>query len=140
LPSPALEPPLRTLLERAADGLVYTSESDRPFEFVSFPGASAGEPLTVERFAPIVGAPAGTRVEERDLDRFFARHLETSDPLDVEAQRIRPRYEALKAALRGELRDVRVFRVVEGVEVRCYVVGWAPDGSLSGLATTAIET
>ena len=119
---------------------MYTSESDRPFEFVSLSGASVDEPLTPDRFARVVGAPAGARIEQRDLDRFLARHIETSDPADLEAQRIRPRYEALKAALRAALRDVRVFRVVEGVEVRCYAVGWAPDGTLAGLATTAIET
>ncbi len=132
---------MRTLLEEAARGLVYSSESDRPFEFVDFPrvALAPGVALTVERFAQLAGVAAGERVEERDLERFFARHIETSDPYDAEAQRVRPRYEALKATLQTALTGTRVFRVGR-VDVRCYVVGRAPDGSLCGLVTTAIET
>jgi hypothetical protein len=133
---------MRRILEQAARGLVYSSESDRPFEFVDFSGATLapGEALTVARFSELAGVVApGERVEERELDRFFARHLETSDPYDVEAQRIRPRYEALKATLQTALENVRVFRVGR-VEVRCYVLGRAPDGAVCGLVTVAVET
>ena len=132
---------MRAALEAAADGLVYSSESDRPFEYVELAAAAPPHlgPLTAERLAALLGAAPGTRIEERSLDRFLARHIETSDPYDAEAQRVRPRYEALRDVLRGSLADVRVFRVGE-VEVRCYVVGWTPEGSLAGLVTTAVET
>jgi hypothetical protein len=131
---------LREQLEAAAAGLVYSSESDRPFEFFSLPLPPGDDgALTAERFARLVGAPIDAPTGERTLDAFFARHLERSDPYDAEAQRLRPRYERLKKTLSELLRDVRVFRVGR-TEVRCYVVGRDAAGGLAGLTTVAVET
>lgn len=77
-------------------------------------------------------------MEVRTLEAFFARHTTTTDPYDQEAQRIRPRYEALAALLAGRLRDIRVYRIGK-IEVSCYVAGIAA-GYLAGLKTIAIET
>lgn len=134
----AEDPALRARIERAAEGLTYTSESDRPFEYVFL--ADAGErPPGARPFAAIVGAAPGAPVEERSLDDFFARHAETADPHDLEAQRVRPRYEALRALLRAELRGATVYRVGR-VEVACWVVGGDGRGNLAGVRTVAIET
>lgn len=127
---------LRARLEGAAEGLTYTSESDRPFEFFILPGAG-DEPPGAEAFGRLVGA-AGA-VEERSLDDFFMRHIETSDPYDTESQRIRPRYEALRETLRTSLRRTTVYRTGR-IEVQCYVVGGDGRGNLAGMRTVAIET
>ncbi|HEY0038299.1 MAG TPA: nuclease A inhibitor family protein [Longimicrobium sp.] len=127
---------LRHAVEEAADGLVYTSESDRPFEWFQLPRADW--PLAAEDFARAIGAAPGTPLGERDLDEFFKRHIETSDPYDARAQEIRPRYEALRELLRRHLRDVRVYRVGY-VEVACYVVGGI-DAGVAGVRTVAVET
>jgi hypothetical protein len=137
-PSTQADPTLRERLEREAEGLTYTSESDRPFEFFLLPGAG-DRPPGVEAFARLVGAEAGTPLEERDLDEFFLRHAETSDPYDTEAQRIRPRYERLRETLRNELRWTTVYRIGR-IEVQCYVVGGDGRGNLAGLRTVAVET
>ena len=129
---------LRQRLEEAAEGLLYTSESDRPFEWYQLPGGAKGWPYSVEEFARRAGM-AGEPLEERDLDRFFARHIENTDPADTQTQALRPRYEALKEALRTELGDVRVFRTGR-IEVQCFVVGDDGAGSLAGLRTVAVET
>jgi hypothetical protein len=130
------DPALRERLERAAEGLTYTSESDRPFEFFFLAGA--GEvPPGAEAFGTLVGA-AGV-VEERGLDDFFMRHIETIDPADTEAQRIRPRYEALRETLRTALRGTTVYRTGR-IEVQCHVVGGDGKGNLAGMRTVAIET
>lgn len=131
------DPALRERLEQAAEGLTYTSESDRPFEFFLLPG-TGDRPPGVEAFAQLVGAEPGAR-EERDLDDFFARHTDTSDPYDAEAQRIRPRYEALRELLRNELRWTTVYRLGR-IEVQCWVVGGDGRGNLTGLRTVAVET
>lgn len=130
---------LRRQLEAAAEGLVYTSESDRPFEWFALPGGGAGWPYGVEEFARRIGAPAGAPLEERALDRFFKPHIESTDPYDTRAQEIRPRYEALKQLLATSLREVRVFRVGR-IEIGCYVVGGDGQGNLAGLRTVAVET
>jgi hypothetical protein len=132
------DPALRERIERAAEGLTYASESDRPFEYVFFPGAG-DRPPGAGAFAAIVGAAPAEPAEERSLDDFFARHAETADPYDAEAQRIRPRYEALRALLGTELRGATVYRVGR-VEVACWVVGGDGRGNLAGVRTVAIET
>jgi hypothetical protein len=137
-PSTGPDAALRERLEREAEGLTYTSESDRPFEFFFLPGAG-DRPPGVEAFARLVGAAAAAPLEERDLDEFFLRHAETSDPYDAEAQRIRPRYERLRETLRNELRWTTVYRIGR-VEVQCYVVGGDGRGNLAGVRTVAVET
>ena len=130
---------LRRRLEAAADGLVYTSESDRPFEWFALPGGAAGWPYGADEFARRIGAEAGAPVEERTLDRFFAPHIESTDPYDTRAQEIRPRYEKLKKLLAASLREARVFRIGR-IEIACYVVGDDGRSNLAGLRTVAVET
>lgn len=137
-PSNELDPALRERLEREAEGLLYGSESDRPFELFFLPGAG-DRPPGVEAFARLVGAEPGVPLEERDLDEFFLRHAETSDPYDTEAQRIRPRYEQFRETLRHELRWTTVYRIGR-IEVQCYVVGGDGRGNLAGVRTVAVET
>jgi len=130
---------LRHRLAEAAEGLTYTSESDRPFDPFELAGGAAGWPYGVEEFARRIGAPAGAPREERTLQRFFAPHIESTDPYDTQTQALRPRYEALRAVLASSLRDVRVFRIGT-IEIDCYVVGDGGGGKLMGLHTVAVET
>lgn len=131
------QPALRQALERAADGLLYLSEGEAPFEFVRLPAPTG--PLTPESFRALVGAPASAPVSEITVERFFHPMTEGVDPADAAAQELVPRYRALEDVLRTSLPDLRVFRVGK-IEIRCYLVGTAPDGALAGLATTAYET
>jgi hypothetical protein len=61
----------------------------------------------MEEFARRMRVTLGTAVEETTLDRFLAHHVERTDPYDTRAQALRPRYEALKTALRTALREWR---------------------------------
>ena len=130
---------LRAELEAAAAGLPYLSEGEHGFEFVFVAGAGAGWPVEAREAAVRLGAPAGERVGEVSIERFLAGHIEESDPEDPEAQRLRPRYEALRETLRRSLGNPRVVRVGE-VEVACYLVGADEEGNLAGLRTVAVET
>ena len=131
---------LRTRLESAAEGLVYSSESDRPFEFVRFPGANVPiSGLTPDAIASITDS-LGANVTETTLDELLARHIDRVDMQDVEARRLIPRYEGLRDMLRQSFGTVRVFRLGT-IEVRCLVLGNDPDtGELAGLETVAVET
>jgi hypothetical protein len=128
---------LKAQLEAAAAGLLYTSEGDAPFEYVEL-GTADGTALMPDSFARLAGIAPGTRVEEVTLERFFAGHIEASDPGDPHGVALRDRYRTLRETLRGSLDEVRVFRV-GNVEIRCYAVGRAGD-AIVGLATTAWET
>ena len=124
-------------LAQTADGLLYTSEGDHPFDAFELPGGGAGWPYGADEFARRIGASGGA--EEVTLDKFFARHIERADPADAVMQGLRPRFEALKAQLQADLRDVRVFRV-GNVDVQCYAVGADAAGNLAGLHTVSVET
>jgi hypothetical protein len=127
-------------ITEAAVGLVYSSESDRPFVPFSLP-ASAAPPWPPEprAFARMVGAQGGDPVVEQSLDAFFRRHIELVEPADEAAWRLLPRYDALKRLLETELSDVRVFRIGR-VQVHCFIVGRDVDCHILGLTTVAIET
>jgi len=130
---------LREELERASSGLVYSSESDRPFEFFSLPYPGQSGAPTLADFGRLIDAQPGEFAEIRSLEKFFARHTTTSDPYDGEAQKIRPRYEELVRVLSRRLRDVKVYRLGK-IEVSCYIAGLDADGNLAGLKTVAVET
>jgi hypothetical protein len=130
---------LQQELERASSGLVFSSESDRPFEFFSLPYQGKSGSPSLGDFARLIGAAPAELVEARSLEKFFARHTTTSDPYDGEAQRIRPRYEELVRVLSRLLRDVKVYRVGK-IEVSCYIAGLDASGNLAGLKTVAVET
>ncbi|HXU32406.1 MAG TPA: nuclease A inhibitor family protein [Thermoanaerobaculia bacterium] len=143
---------LREQLEKAAQGILFSSESDYPLQFFTLP---AGEltTLNLEDFLGRLGisaelsgefgVPQKDWAEERPLDGFLpsieelAEHYgtSTSDPQVIkESKRLRK----LEALLKRRLRDVKVFRVGQ-VEIRCYIAGLV-KGDIAGLVTTAIET
>ena len=129
---------VRYVLEQASAGLTYTSESDRPFVWYQRPGPVA-LPLSVEGFRAALALPAEVPVETRDLDAFFARHIELVDPADSAAVALVPRYVALRQAIRDVLRAPVVFRVGR-IAIDCYIVGLDRAGNLVGLTTVAVET
>jgi hypothetical protein len=130
---------LRERLEAATAGLLFSTESDRPFVFVRLAACEPVSSLTPERVAALAGEP-GAKAREWPLERFLARHITRVDALDERSRALIPRYEALETALRGALGRVRVFRVGE-VEIRVLALGNDPaSGELVGLETVAVET
>lgn len=130
---------MRDRLLEATSGLLFSTESDRPFEFVRLGSAESITALTPARVAELVGRP-GERAAEWPFARFLARHIERVDPLDVRAMLSVPRYESLASALTAAFGTVRVFRI-GSVEVRVLALGNDPvTGELAGLGTYAVET
>lgn len=131
---------LRDRLEQLSDGLVYSSESDRPFRFVRLHGAR--EPvaaLTPARVAELAEAP-GAPVREWPAARLLLQKIGAVDPQDHVGRALAPRYAALEDELHRLLPGWRVFRV-GAVEVRVLALGNDPaTGELAGLETVAIET
>jgi hypothetical protein len=131
--------PVRERIERAAEGLVYSSKANRPFEFRRFPGVAIPVArLSATELASLAGARGG-EVQELTLDELLARHIERADAGDVEAQRLIKRYEALRDAIRQSLDGVRVVRH-RSSEVRCLALGNDPaTGEIAGVETVAVE-
>ena len=134
----ASRPWRQRVLERAADGLLYTSESDHPFTYVEH-AAPGAWPLTPEAFRRARGLADDVPVEVVALDDFFRRHIEGVDPADARAVALVPRYVRLRETLRATTRAVRVYRVGR-IAIDCWIVGAVPGGRMAGLTTVAIET
>jgi hypothetical protein len=128
----------RLALERAASGLLYTSESDYPFTYF-FHSGPAPTPITVAAFRTALALAPDTPVEVVSLDEFFARHIERVDPADAVAVALVPRYRLLRETIRHAVRQPRVFRVGR-IAIECYIVGTDRAGNIVGLTTVAIET
>lgn len=129
---------VRERLEAAAEGLLFISESESPFEYAELPGEAPAE-LTADAVRAALGEAEGAPASETTLDRWLAGHIEEADPADPVAQENVARFQALKQALTGSLADVKVFRVGDA-QVKYYALGRAPDGRVAGLAASALET
>ena len=124
----------RLALEAASRGLLYTSESDYPYDYVSLPAAPVARTLTSAQFLAALGRPADTAIELRTLDRVFS-HLVNPDVTGADA----PRFAALERTIRQRLTYVQVF-AVGTIQVHLYIVGRDRCGTLVGLHTVSIET
>lgn len=120
----------------ASKGLLYLSEGEAPFQPVRIPGPAAS---ALEALRAFLALPDGAAIETRSLERFFAHLTDRADPNDPTAQALVPRYRHLMDVLRKALPDVCVYRVGT-VEIACYLIGRAADGSFVGLRTTAYES
>ena len=112
-----------TALKAAADGLLYPSETDAPFE--AFVWSKAKN--TAAAVSRMAGLPKAGKCSQQSLDDFFGELSEEKE------------FQALRAAIEKTLSDVKVYRC-GSIDVTYLVVGTAADGRLAGLETTAVET
>lgn len=155
---------LRAAVERAAEGLWHTSESDAPYRFAyaANPARRAVSPeLVRELFAPAHDALAqdvfgpgtslpplaGRAVEVRDAAEWLSRLEEVYDPADPVAVENARRFGALRRTLEDAVRDLVVVRFGDdlgagrvGGAISTFVVGTTADGDVAGLFTGAVET
>ncbi len=128
--------PLQSALEQAVAGLLYTSESDEPFEVFVWPHCP--RPLQPEDVLSLAGRPPGTPVVQQSVGQFFANATQEQSWYGDEERATARRYRDLLALLKQHLPDAQVFRVGK-VEVTIYLVGHANDHCI-GLKTMAVET
>lgn len=123
-------------LRQATDGLWMMSESDYPFEVVSFEQAFETTPADLRRRA---GQPADALFAVESVDDFFRAAVTDHEGQGEEARRLALRYRELLRVLKTNLQDVRVYRVGQ-INIPIYILGRAPSGSWVGLSTRIVET
>lgn len=123
-------------LESLTKDLIYISETDA--EIVPFTFAKA-EAVTAAEVIAHAGLKTDAPVEETDADAFFSRLTTIKDWFGPREKEAAGRFFALKAELKKELRDVRVFKIGK-VQIDIYVVGIDRQGRLAGVKTKAVET
>ncbi|WP_375435781.1 nuclease A inhibitor family protein [uncultured Hymenobacter sp.] len=123
-------------LQQLTQGLVFISESDAPLEPVSY-AAPNGE-LTNEALLELLGEPADTKVETKELTVFLRNHTAEQGVLGDPAQA--NRFKALQMFMKQELQDTKVYRVGTGPQIKVYALGNTEDGKLAGFKTVLTET
>ncbi|WP_310424231.1 nuclease A inhibitor family protein [Chamaesiphon sp. VAR_48_metabat_135_sub] len=122
-------------LKQATVDLLWSSESDCPFEIVTW--ARGVEIIPAVLFSNL--DDANLEIESITLADFFAPVLIVEDWYEADELVQIDRYTDLLDAIESSLTDVRVFRVGE-IEIDIYIIGKTPDGDLVGLKTQSIET
>ncbi|AFY91988.1 nuclease A inhibitor family protein [Chamaesiphon minutus] len=123
------------LLKQVTTDLLWSSESDYPFEIVTWDRGVAMTPTAL--FSKLANPDAA--IETISLTDLFAPVLTVENWYeDAELAQVK-RFTDLLHAIESNLADVKVFRVGE-VEIAIYIVGKTPDGEPIGLKTHAVET
>ena len=120
--SPALE-----ALRKAAQGLVFTSETDAPLEAFVWPD---GGGLSADRLRKQAGAEGDTAVEDMTLDDFF--HAVPDED--------KPKFDQLAQVLKTQLTGLKVYKIGDEAEKTVFIAGKTADGQWAGLKTTVVET
>jgi hypothetical protein len=124
------------LIEKAAEGLYYISETDA--EILPFAGSKA-ESVTKEEFLKQTQNKSDVPVEERNFDDIFQRLTTISDWFGEEEKRKAEKFAELRDLLVKNLKDLKVF-VIGKIQVDIYFVGLDAQGNLMGIQTKAVET
>ncbi|MDR6195045.1 nuclease A inhibitor family protein [Siphonobacter sp. SORGH_AS_0500] len=125
-------------LKKEVEGLLYTSESDAPFEVtpLSWTGEKSPEK---EDFIRLLELEEGTPIQTQRLDTFFKPLLKSYDWFGEEETATLERYQKLKEYVTTQLTHTQVYRVGE-VEIKVYIVGETIDQQWVALKTEATET
>lgn len=122
-------------LKQATTDLLWSSESDYPFEIVSW---ELGIELTpTDLFSNIYDTDLA--IESIPLTDLFEPVLTIEDWYEDAELALVNRYTNLLDSINTNLSEVQVFRVGE-VEIDIYIIGKTPTGDIIGLKTLSIET
>ena len=122
-------------LKQATTDLLWSSESDYPFEVVTW---ELGTELTSsDLFSNIYDTDLA--IESITLTDLFEPVLMIEDWYEQTELDLVDRYTTLLDSIGNDLSEVQVFRVGE-VEIDIYIIGKTPTGEIVGLKTRSVET
>lgn len=122
-------------LKQATTDLFWSSESDYPFEIVSW---ELGIELTPsDLFSNIYDTDL--EIESISLTDLFEPVLTVEDWYEQAELDLVDRYTNLLDSINNNLSEIQVFRVGE-VEIDIYIIGKTSTGDIIGLKTRSIET
>ena len=128
--------PIASQLQEASNGLLFLSETDAPFEVISWPKQ---EDLTPAKLLQVTNHPPNTPVELRTVDEFFAISTQEEDWHDQEERETVKRFQSLVSVLKQNLSNIQVYRV-GSVSIDAYIVGVTDGGDWAGLCIKLVET
>ena len=123
-------------LKQASNSLFFLSETDAPFEVISWP--KQGQ-LTPAKLLQLTEHPPDAPVELRTVDEFFAIATAQEDWHDEEERETVQRFQNLVSVLKQNLSQLQVYRVGK-TNIDAYIVGVTDGGEWAGLSTKLVET
>ena len=130
--------PLQQTLTKAAEGLVFPSESEYPFTYFEWPDHQRKR-LSASTVLTLLNKPPDTPVKKVKLDDFFKNVTEMQDWFGEEEKATANKFITLKDTLTKSLTNIQVFKVGK-TEIDVYMAGQTPEGSWAGLSTKVVET
>ena len=118
----------------AAEGLVFMSESDHPFEVVQLKSKKVEKEIK-----QLAQKSADTTMETQTVDYFFRNMVKTYPGYSADQQETAERFLKLRELLKQKLKQVQVYRL-GSIQVDAFIIGKLQDGSYGGLRTKLIET
>jgi len=121
--------PIAAQLQEASNGLLFLSETDAPFEVISW---QAHGDLTPAKLLQVTNHPPNTPVELGTVDEFFAIATAQEDWHDEEERETVQRFQKLVSVLKQNLSQLQVYRV-GNTNIDAYIVGVTDGGEWAGL-------
>ena len=122
-------------LKQATADLLWVSESDYPFEVITWERGVEMTPTALFKELTVTDL----MIETMTLADFFAPVLTIEDWYEKEELATVDRYTDLVRSIESNLTEVQVFRLGE-IEITVYIIGKTPDGDIVGLKTQSVET
>jgi hypothetical protein len=123
-------------LERATEGLLFLSESDYPFELVSWGRLNE---ISFDYLRRQAAVEASAPVQVQSLEEFFGVAMSEAQGKGERALAIARRFQSLVRLLKENLTELKVYRIGE-INVPVYIVGRTRAGNWVGLSTRVVET
>ncbi|MCW3075275.1 MAG: hypothetical protein JWP69_2344 [Flaviaesturariibacter sp.] len=121
-------------IQKAAEGLLFISESEHPFEIISFDKPA----VSMKDYLKIRANKETEEAEAQTLDYFFRNVVRNGDGNEA-GEKTAERFRQLQSILQQTLTNICVYRI-GSVQVDAFIVGELPDGSYAELRTLLIET
>ncbi|HYF03130.1 MAG TPA: nuclease A inhibitor family protein [Patescibacteria group bacterium] len=113
---------LKIELAKAVSGLLYSSESDYPFEII--------ENVLPQQLL---------NAKEIEADHFFKNLTTEEDWFGKEEKAKAAQYTALYNLLKENLSELKVYKTGE-TDIEIYILGKSKSGTFMGLKTRSVET
>ena len=123
-------------LSQACDALMWLSESDYPWQVVSWRNE---DKIDCQTLLQHYEYHPETKVSTKTLDSFFQNATTEQEWHDETEKAEVKRYQNLYSWLKNNLRDIQVFLVGE-IEIDVYLLGRANQDKVVGLSTKMIQT
>lgn len=125
-------------IKSLSQDLLWMSESDYPFEIVSWSNQELGE-ANIQNLLQKTHHSFDSPVKVIDVEKFFQPATDEKDWYDDEEIETARKYQILLETLKQNLANIQVYKIGE-LEIDIYVIGQSKSGDWVGLSTKAVET